>query len=152
MKSWPAVTSVYVCLTCLAYMYICFVCSIKYPPNEVPHSLYGVVTMATCCPPPETSLRCISPVSSWNPSVSHADDIWNVALSLCPRSQSCHPTMEPLKVNLHWHIWLDGRLGCVGWAGTTTRATCANRKCVFRRKNESRSHVNLQMLLIEKQF
>lgn len=77
-----------VCLIYLAYMYICFVCSIKCPLIEVQHSLYAVVTMPTCCPPPERSLRHISPVSSWNPSIPRADDIWNVALCLCPPSQS----------------------------------------------------------------
>lgn len=77
------------CHKCICnILIICFVCSIKALLIEVQHSLYAVVTMPTCCPPAETSLRHISLVSSWNPSDPRADDIWNGALCLCPPLQS----------------------------------------------------------------
>lgn len=105
-----------VCLIYLAYMYICFVRSIKCPLIEVQHSLYAVVTMPTCCPPPETSHRHISPVSSWNPSAPCADDIGNVALfcPLCRPMPSDNGAIE-IKCTLPYLTGREVGLCWLGW-------------------------------------
>lgn len=164
MTSCPVVTSVY--RIYLAYRYECFVCSMKchlfHLMQHLPHQhdsllhsfplsllvLFWLLHMHT------HKHRQISPVSmsGWNPSVPCADTVWNMTLCLPPCRANAGQTIGPLKVIyadiLGWEVelfWMD-------WHKENKRNIVQTENVCLDCENESRWHIDLQMLLIEKWF